>query len=399
MKIYFITSKLNFVHAGGSVEEFDLMIRTLRELVNDVTAVTVFSHANDIPAELPYRVIKEQITSRGLIGIQKQAYRILKKYERDADVFHIDGHLLLYAAGCYRRLGGRVPVHAFFNRELMCWPDDESTLFRQYKKHVPLFVRMKKKIRWCVERYAGMPIANGIDAASFISPQYRDMYERFGFRRGGIVTGDPVDFDKIMREGRADEAPYAERATHDGPITLFYSSRMAPGKGFDMLLEGFSRVRSKEQFRLILGGSGPEEPFVRRRIGELNLEPYVTLTGWMSKDELFAQYRRADIFIQADWRLEGTSISLLYAMAFGVPSIIYGGGGLEWVAKDCAICFRYRDPDDLARSIERLGGDAEARQRLSANCRRRIREDELNYRVQIGRMYEEMKRISGKRRL
>src|SRR5579864_8155312 len=106
MRFFFITSKLNFKNAGGSVDEMDLMMRMLQGYGNEVTAVTVFSYNNEIDRQLPYKVIEENIFSRRLLGIQWQAFKILRKYSKEADVFQIDGHLLLYAAGLYRFLGG-----------------------------------------------------------------------------------------------------------------------------------------------------------------------------------------------------------------------------------------------------------------------------------------------------
>src|SRR3989344_7244997 len=118
MRIVFITSKLNFVTSGASVTELDLTIRTLIKLGNEVATVTFFSYQNNIPDLLPYSVIEENVTSRRLLGIQKGIFQLLKKYESQADFFHIEGHLFLYGAGLYRLLGGKVPIAAFFNREL-----------------------------------------------------------------------------------------------------------------------------------------------------------------------------------------------------------------------------------------------------------------------------------------
>ncbi len=133
MKIYFITSKLNFTSSGGSVEEFDLMIRTLQSLGNEVVCVTTFVDQNNIPTPLPYQMIEENIPHHGLLELQRGVYRIMRKYEHDADLFHVDGHLFLYGAGLYRRRGGKVPVSAFFNRELISFPEDRSELITAVK--------------------------------------------------------------------------------------------------------------------------------------------------------------------------------------------------------------------------------------------------------------------------
>ncbi|OHA24617.1 MAG: hypothetical protein A3H57_01405 [Candidatus Taylorbacteria bacterium RIFCSPLOWO2_02_FULL_43_11] len=394
MRIFFVTSKLNFKKAGGSVEEFDLMIREFQRLGNEVTVVTVFSQNNEIDRPLPYKVIEEKVLSRGLLGIQWHAYKILRKYQNEADIFHIDGHLLLYGAGLYRRLGGKVPVEAFFNRELIFWPQITSSLFPQNEPKV--IERLKIKLRSLVEKNIGMPLANGIDLFSFISPMFKEMYENFGLRRDpkSLVINDPIDFGKIMRENSIVENSYLKRNKFGPKIKIFYSSRMAPGKGFDILLKGFSLVRNKDDFELILGGTGPEEQYVKDMIREYKLDPYVTLLGWVSKEKLYQLHREADIFVQADWLTYGTSISLLYAMIFGIPCILPAGGGLQWIADGAALYFKNRDTEELALRIEELGRDRELRAKLSMNCYRRLKDDEMNYVKQVGRLFravEEMK--------
>jgi glycosyltransferase involved in cell wall biosynthesis len=396
MRIIFITSKLNFVDSGGSIEEFDLMIKTLIGLGNQIKVITAFSHGNKIPADLPYKVIEEKIPTSSLLKIQYGIFKLLRKYSNDADIFHIDGHLFLYGAGFYRFAGGKIPIEAFFNREIGCMPDNISTYF--YKDHKNSLLKIaRKKIRLFIEKYIGMPIANKIDIASIISPQFKAEYQKLGFKKNNdlLVIGDPFDYKSLMKENQISESSYTQRNKSSGVINILYSSRMAPNKGFDVLLMGFNELENKENFRLILGGSGPEEKNVKDFIQKNRLDPYVELTGWVSKEKLFNLHKQADIFIQADWRPEGTSISLLYAMAFGIPSILPGGGGLAWVAKNSALYFRPKDYKDLAKKIEQLGNDPQLRTELSRNCYLRLAEDEMNFERQIGRVYQEMKRVVG----
>lgn len=396
MKIYFITSKLNFKTSGGSIEEFDLMIRTLIELGNEVVAVTAFSEANNIPYVLPYRVIEENIRGRGLLGIQRGVFELLKKYERDADFFHVDGHLFLYGAGAYRKFGGSVPMSAFFNRELICWPPDKSTLIETTASS-PL-KSLKRKFRWLIERYVGMPLANAIDVRSFISPMYQKMYENFGLHCDGncMVLGDPIDFPKLMKENDIQEDSYQARIKKTGPTLLFFSSRMAPGKGFDLILAGFARVKNKEDFHLVLGGSGPEEERLHKMADDLGIKKYIDFPGWMSKEVLYEFYKKADVFIQVGWRPEGTSISLLYAMAFGLPSIVPSNSGLAWQAQSSALTVVNGDHDGLARQIERLGGDVDLRAELSRNCYVRLSDAQMDHKKIITKWYQMMESVYAK---
>lgn len=375
-----MTSKLNFKTAGASVTELDLLARTLIKLGHQVKFVTTFSNANLITHSLPYSLIEENIPSARQLNIQFGIFKILKKYARETDVFFIDGHNFLYGAGFYRRMGGKTPVAAFFNRELVSWPANVSSLFGQPKDN--LFIRGKKKIRWYLEKYLGMPWANAIDIFAFTNPFLREAYKNFGLKKkksGDFIMGDPFDFRAFMKEHGITEKSYGQRNKTDGKIVLFYSSRMAPGKGFDLLIQSFAKVKNKDNFRLILGGTGPEEQNVYQMVHDLELEPYVELSGWVSREKLYASFKMADIFIQPRWRMDLTSYSLLEAMAFGIPSILPGGGGLEWDAKNSALYFKDGDIQDLAKKIEQLGQDCELRAKLSRNAFIRLSEDDLNY--------------------
>lgn len=391
MNIYFITSKLNFKKSGGSIEEIDLMIRDLINLGNTVTVVTAFSYMNDMPSDLPYKVITENIKARGLLGIQYGGYRLLKKYSKHAEIFHIDGHLFLYSAGIYRLFGGKVPVVAFFNQYLIPWLETSSSLFTQRRENT--LNRTKRLIRWYIEKYFGIPLANHIDRFSFVSPTLRSVYEEYGLRKDPktLVIGDLIDYDKIMRENGITEDFYRMRNKQNGPVTIFYSSRMAPNKGFDMMLAAFAILKNKNNFQMILGGTGPEELFVRKMAKDLNIEKFIIFPGWVTKEKLYEHYKTADIFVQPEWRKEGTSISLLYAMAFGVPSIVPGGGGLEWQAGASALCYEKGNKFDLAVKIEQLGNDYFLRATLSQNCYKRIRDDEMNHAKQVPRLNGLMK--------
>lgn len=396
MRIFFITSKLNFKNAGGSVDEMDLMMRTLRGYGNDVTAVTLFSDNNDIDRRLPYKIIPELIFSRRLLGIQWEAFKILRKYSKEADVFQIDGHLLLYAAGLYRLLGGGIPTLLFFNREQTAWPLNTSAFFSGSAIKDNLFKKIKKKLRWYIERYCLMPVVRSADFYTFTNPFLQKAYEDFGLKTAGKswVFCDPYDLDATTKKNNLTEDFYQKHNKKSGPIILFYSSRMAPGKGFDLLISAFSKVKNKENFKLILGGTGSEEHLVKKMVSDLRLDLYVEFPGWVPRESLYNALKKADIFIQARWRQDNTSLSLTEAMAFGLPSIVPAGGGLEWVASKSALHFKSDDPDDLAEKIEKLGNDYDLRAELSRQCFVRLHEENMDYKKTIPRLHQILKNLS-----
>ena len=394
MRIFYITTKLNFNQGGSNVEN-DLIMRTLQTLGNEVTMVTVFSRFNHIPDPLPYGHIKEELFTARQLGIQYGVYRLLKKYQQSADMFFFDGQTFLYGAGLYRALGGTVPVFGYFVRELMAWPPNVSMLLGQ----VPISAvrRIKQKIRFFVERYLGIPLANRGDFFAFGSPQLEKEYQDFGLRTAGksIIIGDPYPWREVMRKNGITEESYIQRNKREGKIVLFYSNRMAPGKGFDLLVRAFSLVTRKERFILRLGGTGPEEPLIRKMVKDLALESYVEFSGWIPKEDYHEALKRADIFVHPRWREAQPSIGLTEAMVFGLPCIVPKGTGLHWVAGEGALPFRFDDANDLAVMMEKLGSDGALRATLSRNCYLRLKEGDVNCEKTIPAVFEIMKKLQG----
>lgn len=390
MRIFFITSKLNFETSGGSVIELDLKVKTLQKLGHAVIVVTAFSNENKMIEPLPYAVIEEGILSKRLLAIQNGVLKILKKYSSQADLFHVDGHLFLYGAGFYKMLGGQVPIVAHFNRELICWPDNISNFLKKEKNKLNPFLSLKKQIRWLVERYLGMFLANRTNLFSFANPVLKKTYEEFGLRKENSFTvGDLVDHGAIRAEAGVSEDFYVKNNKTDGIINIFYTGRMVPGKGFDTLLTAFSKIKNKQNLYLILGGAGPEENALHQLADELGIRQQVKFLGWISKKEVYDYLRKTDIFVLPKcMRLDENSIALLEAMVFGLPCIVPAGGALAWGAGAGALTYEDENPADLAEKIERLAVDPGLRKDLSCNCALRLKDEELTYTKQVQKLNE-----------
>jgi len=387
MKIFFITGKLkNPDTACGSVIEFDYKMRELQRLGNEVTAVTVFSYNNDLKKSPPYRLIEEFIRPPTLFSIHWNIFKILRKYEKEADIFYIEGQFM-YGAGLYRRLGGLRPIFAYLMREPLIKDDAYvSFVFQKYsskKRNYSLraFWRFcKKKIRRFIERFILMWLNRKIDYVACLNPMQAKEFYNTGLKAAihPLIIGDPYPMDEVMKKAGINEFSYRNRAGKNDKVTIFYSGRMTAGKGYDLLLTGFSQVKNKERFHLILGGSGPEEPKVRQMINDFKLEPYIEMPGWVSRDELYEFLKQADIYVFTRWGRNLSAVAMTEAVVFGLPSIVPAGTGLAWLAGKSALTFKEEDPEDLARQIERLEADLELRKELSRQCYERLKEPDLD---------------------
>lgn len=387
MRIILLTSKLNFVTAGGSVMELHLKAKGLHELGHDVAVVTAFSRANIIPEPLPYRYKEEAVMSRGLLGIQYHAWRIFRKYAADADVFYLDGQIFIYGAGLYRLFGGTVPVTSFFNTRLNCWADTSGNT-----ASLSVLKRIKKKIRYHLEHWLGVPIANASDAFVFNTPMVEKLYLDWGFDgRKSTVIEDFADMRGIATAHRITRERIVLHQKNQKVLTLFATGRMIKEKGFDIVLRAFARLKDKESYRLVMSGDGPDKERLEALAKELGIAPFVTFPGWVNKGQLSHLFEGAHIFIFPKWWIEYGSTILTEALAYGLPCIIPGGGALEWLTEGKQPIFMNDSVEELAQRIEELGDNENLRIQAGKNARART--ETLDYRILAKRLSDVMAAI------
>lgn len=384
MKIILITSKLNFETAGGSVLDLHWKAKSLLDAGHDVTVVTAFSRANNISQDLPYKVKKEDIAPKGaLISMQSGIYSLLKKYEKDADAFYIDGHMFLYGGGLYRLFGGSVPVVAFFNIRLNCWADMTGN-----PEHVSFLKALKKKARVFLEHRFGIPIANYLDAFIFNTPMVERMYTDFGIdKKKCSVIEDFVDMEGIIERNHITGELLEKRQRAGNVVKIFCTGRMFKEKGFDLVIKAFASLPDKEKYHVVMSGGGPDKERLEAMVHEMGLAKYFSFPGWVARDKMFEFFLSSQIFIFPKWWIEYGSALLTEAMAFGMPCIIPGGGALEWLTEGAAVTFTPDDAKDLSEKMGQLGRDEQLRIKLSKAILSRAKH--LDYRV-LGREFSKV---------
>ncbi len=167
------------------------------------------------------------------------------------------------------------------------------------------------------------------------------------------------------------------------------------------LVRSFSLAYEKDpRLHLTLKGDGPEENAVRTLVQSLGLQDAVTFLGKTAYSEVPADYRGADIFITTSIS-DGTPVSILEAMATGLPCIATSVGGTpEWITDGTTgILVPPRSPEKAAAAILRLARDENLRKTLGKNARQTILErGEWNtLMTQVEKDYEELVRIYGRK--
>jgi glycosyltransferase involved in cell wall biosynthesis len=115
-------------------------------------------------------------------------------------------------------------------------------------------------------------------------------------------------------------------------------------------LRAFAKIRAAvPSARLTVAGSGPQFAACQRLCRELEIEGSVVFTGRLDNEEIPELYSGADLLLNASL-VDNTPISLLEAMASGVPIVSTSAGGIPHLVKDgvTARLVAPRDVDALA---------------------------------------------------
>ena len=147
--------------------------------------------------------------------------------------------------------------------------------------------------------------------------------------------------------------------------------RLSPEKGHGILLGAVSKL-SKEGMPLDVEiiGDGPFGEELRRLVSELGIEKSVVFSGELLPDEVARRLADADMFCMASFA-EGLPISIMEAMAVGVPVVSTWIGGIPELAVDevTALTVPPGNSEALAAAIRRLVGDHALRERLTSAAR------------------------------
>ncbi|MEM5782469.1 MAG: glycosyltransferase family 4 protein [Candidatus Aenigmatarchaeota archaeon] len=108
-------------------------------------------------------------------------------------------------------------------------------------------------------------------------------------------------------------------------------ARLEYNKGLDILLKAFSkvlRIFTKENFKLVIVGEGPEKAYLKKLAEKLRITNLVVFTGFQPNEKVQLYYDAADIFVLPS-REESFGIVLLEAMAHKLPLIGADNGGIK----------------------------------------------------------------------
>lgn len=165
---------------------------------------------------------------------------------------------------------------------------------------------------------------------------------------------------------------------------------LEPGHGTLVLFEALRRVlRELPDVRAILLGDGSLRRTLERMAQSAGLDGKIHFGGQVAEELVPAYFREADLYVSAALS-DGTSVSLLGAMASGLPVVVTdGAGNREWVRPGVhGWLTPPGDPAALAAALrEALTMDPARRQRIGSFNSVEVRK-RADWRRNFGRLLE-----------
>ena len=200
------------------------------------------------------------------------------------------------------------------------------------------------------------------DAFVVLASQFQSALREFGYDKPIYVETTIVP-DELF--ARTQIRPGSTKRDRTG-VNILFLSRVEKSKGIYEALEAFHLLRKKvPSVTLTVAGDGAELKNAQTHVQTEGIDG-VRFLGWVAGVQKHQAFSEADIYVFPTWG-EGMPLSVLEAMAYGLPVVTRPVGGLADFFEQGKMGFvtDSRDPQILASFLERLARDPDLRREMA----------------------------------
>jgi sugar transferase (PEP-CTERM/EpsH1 system associated) len=238
-----------------------------------------------------------------------------------------------------------------------------------YTAHGPVFPSRPRQAF-----FQRLPLADRVVTVSeFLR---RGAVEETGLDPSRVITiRNGIDYSRYAKKDPSiSTAKRVEIGAKERDVVIGVVARLSPEKDHHTLIEAFARVvGGRPESRLVVVGDGELMPSLRERCAALGIERSVIFLG--SRTDVPDLLATFDVFAISS-REEGLGITILEAMAAGVPVIATSVGGIPEIIEHgvAGITVPPGDPSVFADAIEWVLSHKAAAEEMAAKARDRIRD-------------------------
>jgi glycosyltransferase involved in cell wall biosynthesis len=227
------------------------------------------------------------------------------------------------------------------------------------------------KIAYTIEHGLLCFVASQSSVVVAVSNYVKEMLKkRYGVDSEVIYHG--IDADRFKPENKIQSR--RELGYKETDFIVLFVGKMHPYKDPLTLIKAISvAVKKNANLHLVMIGDGELYTEVEKEISKLNLSSHVRLFRRVDDQTLEMLYDAADMFVLPSVN-EAFGMTLLEAMASGLPVIASNSGACPEVVGNAGIIFNQGDHRDLAEKIMELFHDEELSKKLARASLKRAKE-------------------------
>ena len=248
-------------------------------------------------------------------------------------------------------------------------------------------------LQWAY-RQAAVVVAPARDIADDLISRYRLQDDRVR------TIHNPVDVARIRAAGNC----VTSGSVDDRVLSLTFSvvavGRLVPQKGFDILLQAFSKlcnVFADKKMSLTILGEGPERLRLEQLVSDLGIVDAVRLPGLTETP--YITIAEAQMYVLSS-RWEGFPNGLAEAMALGVPPVAFRcpGGTAEIIEHGLSgLLCAPESVNELSEAMGRLVQNDELRNKLASGAAERaLAFDSQNISLKYLRLFEDVAHVGSR---
>jgi glycosyltransferase involved in cell wall biosynthesis len=330
-KLLFIIPHLG---GGGSERMFTNLCNNLDRNKFDITLLLLIAQGEYLSLLKPdikivdLKIIKDDGILKNTIKCLLRIPKVIKAYKPDIVMSTIT-HINIVMG-----------IIKFFQPKSIRFIARESNILSLINKQDPFYVRIFYRLLY--KRF------------DIIIAQSQDMKE--DFKNYSIPENKITVINNFVDEDFIDSMLTNNDIVNIIPdkINLLSVGRLEFQKGYDLLLNSFSKFTDKDKFHLTILGRGINEKEIRNQIRILSLENHVTLLGFSTNPYKYME--KADVFISSS-RFEGFPNVVIEALTCGLPVVAnnYPGGINEVLGnnKDLGYIINIENPIELYNAINK----------------------------------------------
>lgn len=267
------------------------------------------------------------------------ALRVKKLFSEFApDIVHIQDHYFLSAAVAREARKRNIPILGT-NHFL---PENIIPFWVQY----PTLFNLAGRVLWKMM----LDVYNQVDAATTPSHAAAEILREQDIQFPVHVISNGLNIERFKADTTIDRKGIRRAYGLTPNKTVFlYVGRLDGEKRVDILLQAASKLL-REDFQLVIAGSGVQGQALRHQAHQLGLKDRVIFLGYVPATDLSSLYASADIFVMPS-SAELQSIATMEALACGKPVLAANARALPELVTHAenGYLFAPNDADDAAR--------------------------------------------------